>query len=143
MSPNALKHGFTANGKRHKLYGVWVTMRNRCSNPKNPAYSRYGGRGIKVCERWEHSFENFFADMGPCPPGMTLDRKDNNGDYSPENCKWATRKEQANNRRDNRLLTFNGKTQSLAKWSDEIGLSQHAIWGRLKCGGSVAHALTK
>lgn len=100
----------------HVLYNRWLLMRQRCNNPKNPNYSDYGGRGIKICERW-NSFENFIADMGEPPtPEHTLDRKDVNGDYSPENCRWSDQIAQANNKTNSLFYTINGETRSLAEW---------------------------
>lgn len=94
---------------RHYLYSTWTSMRDRCNNPRNRYYENYGGRGISVCDRWmdhAHGFENFIEDMGDRPEGCSLDRVDNNGDYSPENCRWSNRIEQNLNKRTNRLTPY-------------------------------------
>lgn len=105
-------------------------MRYRCCKPTKSNYEFYGGRGIKVCERWM-TFENFYEDMGDPPPGCTLDRIDTDGHYEPGNCRWATRKEQANNTRRNVLLTLAGRTQTLTQWSEEVGLKVGTLWSRV------------
>ena len=97
------KHGHASDGAETKTYGVWRGMRARCLNPKHVSYRYYGGRGIKICERW-NSFENFLADMGPVPPGLTIERDDNDSNYEPSNCRWATREEQVANKGGNFLL---------------------------------------
>lgn len=135
-------HGHTVNNKRSKVYCIWREMNRRCSDPKRECYPDYGGRGIKVCDRWL-KFENFLADMGNPPHGMSIDRKDNNKGYYKENCRWATRKEQNNNTRRNHLLTLNGRTQTVAQWSEETGIMGPTIRYRLKkLGWTVERALT-
>ncbi|MCK0507933.1 hypothetical protein [Aromatoleum anaerobium] len=108
----ATRHGHSAGGKVSGTYVSWTQMIQRCKTETNPQYPLYGGRGITVCESWM-SFDNFLSDMGERPERMTIDRIDTNGDYEPNNCRWATQKEQQNNRRNNRLLTAYGKTQTL------------------------------
>lgn len=117
-------------------------MKQRCLNPKNPRWASYGGAGVKLDERW-HRFENFVADMGERPEGRTLDRyPDPNGDYNKDNCRWATLSEQQNNRRDtNRLLTYQGKTQTLTQWCRELGFNDSTIAKRIRRGWTTEEAL--
>lgn len=126
------------------IWLCWRNMRQRCQNANNSRYRRYGDRGIKVCERWE-SFENFHADMGDPPTSKhTIDRIDNNGDYTPENCRWATAVQQASNRSNNTMLTLNGVTQTMSEWSRQTGIGKPAICVRLyKLGWPVERALTE
>lgn len=122
---------------------AWAGAKGRCLNPNNSRFSSYGGRGIKMCERWLSSFENFIADMGQKPsPKHTLERIDVNGDYSPENCKWATWTEQARNRRKVKLIEFDGRKLPLWRWAEVTGLSRGTIWGRLAKGWTPKDALT-
>lgn len=111
--------------RKHPAYWVWISMLQRCRNPKSTSYPHYGGRGIKVCERWL-KFKNFVMDMPPRPSMKhSLNRIDNDGDYTPENCSWADDFEQCQNKRYHRLITINGKTQCLSAWVDELDLRPH------------------
>lgn len=133
------KHGLTNT----KAFSAWVNIRQRCENKSTPAYKKYGAKGIKVCERW-HSFESFLADMGE-PPSLlhTIDRIDSSGDYEPKNCRWATQKEQQNNRSSNRVIRAFGKDQTLQQWSEELSIARKTITGRLRLGWPVEKALTE
>ena len=133
------KHGCS----RTPEWYIWESMKQRCANPKTKAYPNYGGRGIKVCERWLHSFENFLADMGPRPsPQHSIDRyPDNNGDYCPENCRWATRIEQGANTSTTMLITIRGETLSLGQWAERAGVDKRLIWERLERGWEASRAV--
>lgn len=113
-------------------YSSWQNMLNRCTNPNEEAYKNYGGRGITVCERWLNSFENFFADMGFKPgPEYSIERRENNRGYSPDNCHWATRGEQNNNKRNNVLFEYNGETKTIKEWSVVSGINYDKLHARL------------
>jgi hypothetical protein len=124
-------------------YSNWLHIRKRCNNPADPNYPDYGGRGITVCSAWD-SFEAFYKDMGPRPsPKHSIDRIDNNLGYSPENCRWATSGQQANNKRNNHLLTFRGKTMNIKNWAQELGVNERRLRTRLSAGWSAERALTE
>jgi len=133
----------TANKTTHgqyytKTYKSWQGMIHRCKSPNAWRQKYYGSRGITVCDRWLKSFENFYADMGNCPPNMSLDRINNDLGYSKENCKWSTRTEQNRNTRQNRLITFNGKTMCLAAWAEQIGIRSNVLYKRIQRHGEQA-----
>ena len=126
------RHGFTCGHKPRMEFTSWDNMLARCCNPKHPNYSNYGARGITVCEQWRNSFEAFLEDMGESlSPKHTIDRIDNNGNYEPGNCRWATRKEQCNNKRDNRLIEISGASKTLAQWAEWSGIRRGTLAARL------------
>jgi len=123
-------------------YRAWGDMKDRCFNPNHKQYSDYGGRGITICDRWLNSSQNFLADMGTKPsPKHSLDRIDNNADYSPKNCRWATKAEQQNNTRYNRLITIGCVTLTIAQWTEKKGYGKNVIYNRLKAGWSEYRAV--
>lgn len=128
-----------------KEHAVWKTMRQRCNNKNATDYDYYGGRGIKVCKEWDFpkgGFTNFIRDMGPRPTNYhTIDRKDNNGNYCPDNCKWATRKEQNINTRQVKWITHNGKTRCIADWLSIIDISKCTFYSRVRKGWSMEKAM--
>lgn len=115
----SIKHGYTINGIIRPEYGIWLTMKNRCNNRSVKCFKHYGGRGVKVCDRWMESFDNFISDMGNRPTVKhSLDRfPDNDGDYTILNCRWATKEEQGSNKRNNKWIEFNGKRFIQAEWA--------------------------
>jgi hypothetical protein len=132
----------THGGKRSAEYRIWCGLKYRCNQPHSPAYKNYGARGIKVCPAWDASFAAFFHDMGLRPTSKhTLDRIDNERGYEAANCRWATRKEQADNTRRSRFLEFCGETKTMGEWCSELGLNRATLWKRLERGWSDEMAL--
>ena len=135
-----LKHGHNRVGKRTSEYSTWADMIRRCSNPNDEFYYLYGGRGIQVCDKWK-SFKNFLKDMGEKPIGYSIERKDNNGNYCPENCIWASSNMQSNNKSNNVIIEYNGKKQTLKQWSTELNLPYETLRARLKRGWTEERTL--
>jgi hypothetical protein len=140
------RHGHAGNAHKRirpsSTYVTWLSMRDRCADPKCEQYPRYGGRGIVVCERWRKSFDNFLADMGEKPsPTHSIDRIDGNGNYEPSNCRWATPIEQATNRKGVRRLEYTGNVYSLAALARLTGCPEGTLYYRLKDGWSVTRAV--
>jgi hypothetical protein len=130
-------HGMTNT----RTYKSWIGMKQRCYNQNNKKYMIYGGRGIYVCESWKNSFESFYKDMGEAPDGMSIDRIDVNGNYEPSNCRWATQKEQQNNRSNNLILEYQSKKYTLQQLCDHLGKNSDKVQQRLKRGDSLERAL--
>lgn len=136
------RHGYKTAGRYSAEYSVWMNMRARCNNPKNSRFATYGARGIKVCERWENDFLNFLTDMGRRPsPEHSIERKNNDKNYEPGNCVWATRKEQARNRRTSRFIVVDDASLTMAEWSEITGINRQTIHARLKAGWDEKRAL--
>ena len=138
-NPNYFKSKLTTSE-----YRIWSGMKSRCRNKNNKDYSNYGGRGITISNRWLNSFDNFLKDMVERKSSThSIDRINNNKGYSKENCKWSTSKEQLRNKRNNRLITFEGETKCMAEWVEKFSISRFALYKRLKAGWSIKNALTK
>lgn len=129
MNKKYKKHGYATNGIS-KIYRRWYQMNDRCSNPKNKDYKYYGGRGIKVCRRWQISIHSFIDDMGLPPVNTSLDRVDNSKGYSKENCRWATRTEQMNNTRYLRRIMYKGELKTIKEVAKIMGVKPHTLWSR-------------
>lgn len=136
-----MRRWINSSTETYETYGSWANMNYRCHNPDHPWYPDYGARGIFVCDRWRDDYDAFYQDMGPRPEGMTLERIDLNGNYEPNNCRWATRLEQSRNTRRNRTVTFQGETLCVAEWAERLGLHKSALEQRLN-KYSVEKAMT-
>lgn len=150
-------HGHTRRGEKNSTstYNSWRGTSDRCFNPSGKDFARYMGRGITVCARWLESFENFLSDMGECPAGMTIDRIDNNANYSCGkcddclahgwllNCRWATKREQQRNIRSNQLVTLSGETLCLSEWDERNGYPHGTVHKRLKAGWEPERAVSQ
>lgn len=133
------KHGLT-NSLEHKS---WIQMRRRCLQPNDQAWDNYGGRGIRICERW-NQFEYFLLDIGPrLSAQYSIERVNVNGNYEPGNCFWATKKEQANNKRSNHIIEFNGLSMTMSQWGEKTGIGFYGIKNRLKLGWTIERTLTE
>lgn len=135
----------THGASRTPEYAVWRAIRDRCENPNDPRYKNYGARGIKVCDRWQRSFIDFMADMGPRPSDQhSIDRRKNGGDYEPSNCRWATRNEQAQNTRKSKApIEFMGQAKHIAEWARELGIRPDTLALRIARGWTLEAALTR
>ena len=128
FTQSCITHGMRQSAE----YNIWCGIKARCLNPNNEAFDRYGGRGITMCDRWKDSFENFYADMGPRPGNnYSVERLNNDGNYEPNNCIWATDTDQANNRRTSCFYSHNGVTKTIAQWSRDYNLPQYKLHKRL------------
>jgi hypothetical protein len=130
---------------KEPLYNIWKLMKQRCYNPKSKSYRYYGGRGVIIDDNWVYDYMNFkqWAESNGYENGLTIDRIDVNGNYCPENCRWITMKEQCSNRRSNRFITYNGKTQTLSQWAEETGINLRTIKSRVDIRGwSIEQALS-
>ena len=127
-----------------RLYSIWHGMIQRCTNPNNANYIRYGGRGIHVCAEWKNSFESFFewATDNGYDDNLSIERIDNDGNYCPQNCRWATMEEQANNRRTSYTITFNGETHTLSEWAKITGINRSTLMSRLASGWEIERVLS-
>ena len=132
-------------GAHTRLYNVWCCMRERCKNPHNKRYDRYGGRGIKVCSEWDHDFAAFrdWSNANGYQEGLTIDRIDCDGNYEPGNCRWVTHKVQNRNYSRNHFITYHGETKCIADWADETGINRATILFRMKQGKPLEEVFSK
>ena len=134
-------HWNTKNRTPSKEYTAWRAMKSRCLNPKGGYFYCYGGRGIGICDVWKNSFERFLSDMGLAPSNKhSIGRIDNNGNYEPSNCRWETQSEQQNNKRNSKIITFNGVSLNVKQWSEKTGMLYCVLYSRIRLGWSIKRA---
>lgn len=139
-----LSHGHRTGRRRSPEYTVWQCIKERCYNPRNKRYGDYGGRGISVCKRWLDSFEHFLSDIGPRPSSEhSIERRDNSGNYDPENCVWATRRQQGRNKRNNIRLKLDGETHTLVEWGEIKGIPYSTLHYRVRKGWNDLRVLSQ
>ena len=133
-----IKHGLSYS----RTYNIWKSIKHRCFNENCEFYRIYGARGITICDKWKDSFESFYADMGECPPEFSIERINNDGNYEPSNCKWASAFEQSRNKSTNVYIEYNGERKIIADWSLSTGLGRDVITSRIKRNWTIEDALT-
>lgn len=144
LSQHNLKHGDCTNGKVSRLYHIWAGMKARCYSEKNPRYKYYGARGIVMCDEWKDDFTVFrdWATQNGYKDTLSIDRINNDGIYSPYNCRWTNQKTQSNNSRKNVIIEYNGESHTLSEWADLAGIPYKSFWYRINAGWSIKDAVT-
>ena len=138
------KNSFTKHGEKYtRLYNIWCSMKQRCYDENCNNYTRYGGKGISVCDEWNNSYECFrdWSMRNGYKDNLSIDRVNNNGNYEPDNCRWATRKTQSNNKSSNHVITYNGITKTVKQWSEDININYGTLLSRFLRGWSIERAL--
>lgn len=141
ISESKITHGLSDS----RIYRIWRNMKSRCYNPNVDRYKQYGGRGITICDEWRDSFESFYKwtiDNG-YSDGLSIDREDVNGDYTPDNCRWISMDKQADNKSNSRLFEYNGEARTVSEWSKILGISRDIIWNRIKRGWDIERVFTQ
>lgn len=137
------KHGHAFKGRVTRTYHCWQNMKKRCYTPSTVRFERWGGRGTSVCDPWLQSFANFLRDMGECPPKHSLDRINNDKNYTPLNCRGATNSEQVLNSKHARFIAHKGQSKAISEWAKELGMDHRTLWNGFKLGRSIERALTQ
>lgn len=144
ITPRRVLHGYAPPGKERREWRIWKGLKDRCCNPSHSSYPDYGGRGVRLCERWQRGFIYFLQDMGDCPAeDRQIDRINSSGNYEPGNCRWVSPSENCNNRRNNRLLTYQGETLTATQWARRNGVNTKLIYDRLDRGWSTERILSE